>query len=75
MIRTASPRPSRRSRRMPAEKVRADMVPRYGIVTDNALGVPMATMQAVAEDARPRPRARRRPLGHRRLRGAHGRRA
>ena len=30
-------------------QVRADMAPRYGIVTDNALGVPMATMQALAK--------------------------
>ena len=30
-------------------KVRADMGPRYGIVTDRALGVPMAKMQAVAK--------------------------
>jgi len=30
-------------------QLRADMAPRYGIVTDNALGVPMATMQALAK--------------------------
>ena len=30
-------------------KVRADMAPRYGIVTDKALGVPMAKMQAIAK--------------------------
>ena len=30
-------------------KVLADMAPRYGIVTDHALGVPMAKMQAVAK--------------------------
>ena len=54
-------------------KVRADMAPRYGIVTDKAIGVPMAKMQAVAKRARPRPRPRRRALGDRRLRGAHGR--
>jgi 3-methyladenine DNA glycosylase AlkD len=30
-------------------KVRADMAPRYGIVTEHALGVPMAKMQAVAK--------------------------
>ena len=32
-----------------SEKVRADMAPRYGIVTDQAIGVPMARMQAVAK--------------------------
>jgi 3-methyladenine DNA glycosylase AlkD len=30
-------------------QVRADMAPRYGIVTDKAMGVPMAKMQAVAK--------------------------
>ena len=30
-------------------KVRADMAPRYGIVTDKARGVPMAKMQAIAK--------------------------
>ena len=30
-------------------QIRADMAPRYGIVTDNALGVPMARMQAIAK--------------------------
>jgi 3-methyladenine DNA glycosylase AlkD len=30
-------------------KVLADMAPRYGIVTDHALGVPMAKMQAAAK--------------------------
>jgi 3-methyladenine DNA glycosylase AlkD len=32
-----------------SEKVRADMAPRYGIVTEHALGVPMAKIQAVAK--------------------------
>ena len=32
-----------------SEKVRADMAPRYGIVTDKAIGVPMARIQAVAK--------------------------
>jgi 3-methyladenine DNA glycosylase AlkD len=32
-----------------SERVRTDMAPRYGIVTDRAMGVPMAKMQAVAK--------------------------
>ena len=31
-------------------KVRAEMAPHYGIVTDRAMGVPMARMQALAKD-------------------------
>jgi 3-methyladenine DNA glycosylase AlkD len=34
-------------------KVRDEMGPRYGIVTDKAMGVPMAKMQAVAKPLRP----------------------
>ena len=54
---------------------RADMAPRYGIVTDNALGVPMARMQALAKRLGRDHDAGRRPLGERRLRGAQRRRA
>ncbi|MDB5425998.1 MAG: alkylation repair enzyme, partial [Phenylobacterium sp.] len=34
-------------------KVRDEMGPRYGVVTDKAMGVPMARMQAVAKPLAP----------------------
>ena len=70
---TASPPPSRCSRRMPRDKVRADMAPRYGIVTEQRARRADGEDAGGRQDARPRPRARRRALGHRLLRGAHGR--
>ena len=49
-------------------KIRDEMAPRYGIVTDKAMGVAMAKMQAVAKPLAPTTRSPRpcgRPAGTR----------